>query len=106
MDDNQFNALINALKEKALGNVIENIIETYHLTKEGIEELDSKTIKRIKNDIDTQACIKLIDIELKRRELEKDEKEEEFEKMTDDELLAEAERIFKQLKKYKFDRRN
>ena len=106
MDDNQFNALINALKEKALGNVIENIIETYHLTEEGIEELDSKTIKRIKNDIDTQACIKLIDIELKRRELEKDEKDEEFEKMTNDELLAEAERIYKQLKKYKFDRRN
>ena len=106
MDDNQFNALINALKEKALGNVIENVIETYHLTEEGIEELDSKTIKRIKNDIDTQACIKLIDIELKRRELEKDEKDEEFEKMTNDELLAEAERIYKQLKKYKFDRRN
>ena len=106
MDDNQFNALINALKEKALGNVIENVIETYHLTEEGIEELDSKTIKRIKNDIDTQACIKLIDIELKRRELEKDEKDEEFEKMTNDELLAEAERIYKQLKKYEFDRRN
>ena len=106
MDDNQFNALINALKEKALGNVIENVIETYHLTEEGIEELDSKTIKRIKNDIDTQACIKLIDIELKRRELEKDEKDQEFEKMTNDELLAEAERIYKQLKKYKFDRRN
>ena len=58
--------------------------------------LDNKTIKKIKNEIDTQACIKLIDIELKRREMER--KVNAYDNMSEEELEEEKQKLINQLK--------
>lgn len=94
MTDQQLNDLIEALRQKALGNIVEKTIENY-TTENGKNELTNKTITKIKNDIDTQACIKLIDIELKRREIEREN--DNLEKMTDDELEQEKQRLLREL---------
>lgn len=94
MTDQQLNDLIEALRQKALGNIVEKTIENY-TTENGKNELTNKTITRIKNDIDTQACIKLIDIELKRREIERGN--DNLEKMTDQELEQEKQRLLREL---------
>lgn len=95
MRDEELNELINALKEKALGNIITQTIEQYKKDEQGNDVLSDRTIKKIANDIDTQACIKLIDIELKRRELEKNQ--DKYENLTDEELEAEKQRLLKEL---------
>ena len=59
--------------------------------------MKNKTIKKIQNDIDTQACIKLIDLELKRREIERELNP--YEQLNDEELQREKKRLFKELKK-------
>lgn len=97
MSDEEFNEIIEKLKEKALGNVIENVVETYKKNENGKMILDNKTIKKIKNEIDTQACIKLIDIELKRREIERTQNI--YENMSDEELENEKQRLIKELQK-------
>lgn len=97
MSDEEFNEIIEKLKEKALGNVIENVVETYKKNENGKMILDNKTIKKIKNEIDTQACIKLIDIELKRREIERTQNI--YENMSDEELENEKQRLLKELQK-------
>lgn len=94
MTDQQLNDLIEALRQKALGNIVEKTIENY-TTENGKNELTNKTITKIKNDIDTQACIKLIDIELKRREIEREN--DNLEKMTDQELEQEKQRLLREL---------
>lgn len=94
MTDQQLNDLIEALRQKALGNIVEKTIENY-TTENGKNELTNKTITKIKNDIDTQACIKLIDIELKRREIERGN--DNLEKMTDQELEQEKQRLLREL---------
>lgn len=94
MSDNELNKLIEALKEKALGNIITQTIEQYKKDDKGNDILSDRTIKKIANDIDTQACIKLIDIELKRRELEA---KNEFEALTDEQLEQEKQRLLKEL---------
>ena len=96
MTDAEFNSLIDALKQKALGNVIENVVETYKKNEDGDLVLDNKTLKKIKNEIDTQACIKLIDIELKRREMERNNND--FEKMSDEELELKKQELIRELK--------
>lgn len=96
MTDEEFNKLIDALKQKALGNVIENVVETYKKNEEGKMVLDNKTLKKIKNEIDTQACIKLIDIELKRREMERNFNE--FDNLSDEELEAKKQELISKLK--------
>lgn len=94
MTDEQLDEIIEKLREKALGNVIENVVETYKKNENGKLVLDNKTMKKIKNEIDTQACIKLIDIELKRREIEN---KNDYEKLTDEELEREKIRLLKEL---------
>jgi hypothetical protein len=96
MLDEEFDNLINALKTKALGNVVENVVETYKKNEDGKMILDNKTIKKIKNEIDTQACIKLIDIELKRREMER--KVNAYDNMSEEELEEEKQKLINQLK--------
>lgn len=100
MDDQEFNALIEALKTKALGNVVTTTIEQYKKDNEGNDILSDRTIKKILNDIDTQACIKLIDIELKRREIEKDR--EPYAELNDEELEQERQRLLAELNKVAF----
>lgn len=95
MPDEELNKLINALKEKALGNIIITTIEQYKKDEQGNDILSDRTIKKIANDIDTQACIKLIDIELKRRELEKNKNI--YDDMTDEQLEEEKQRLLKEL---------
>ena len=58
--------------------------------------LDNKTLKKIKNEIDTQACIKLIDIELKRREMERNVNE--FDNLSDEELERRKQELISKLK--------
>lgn len=96
MLDEEFDKLIDALKSKALGNVVENVVETYKKNEDGKMILDNKTIKKIKNEIDTQACIKLIDIELKRREMER--KVNQFDNMSDEQLEEEKQKLIAELK--------
>lgn len=96
MTDEEFNKLIDALKQKALGNVIENVVETYKKNEDGKMILDNKTLKKIKNEIDTQACIKLIDIELKRREMERNINE--FDNLSDEELERRKQELISKLK--------
>lgn len=96
MTDEEFNKLIDALKQKALGNVIENVVETYKKNEDGKMILDNKTLKKIKNEIDTQACIKLIDIELKRREMERNVNE--FDNLSDEELERRKQELISKLK--------
>ena len=92
MTDEELNEIINALKKKALGNTIETTTEQYEKNKDTKKmELVDKTIKKVQNDIDTQACIKLIDIEYKKRELEKPTNE--YENMTDEQLRIEKQRL-------------
>lgn len=94
MTDEQLDEIIEKLREKALGNVIENVVETYKKNENGKLVLDNKTLKKIKNEIDTQACIKLIDIELKRREIEN---KNDYNKLTDEELEEEKQRLLREL---------
>ena len=94
MTDEQLDEIIEKLREKALGNVIENVVETYKKNENGKLVLDNKTLKKIKNEIDTQACIKLIDIELKRREIDN---KNDYQKLTDEELEAEKQRLLQEL---------
>lgn len=94
MTDEQLDEIIEKLREKALGNVIENVVETYKKNENGKLVLDNKTMKKIKNEIDTQACIKLIDIELKRREIDN---KNDYQKLTDEELEAEKQRLLQEL---------
>ena len=56
----------------------------------------NKALKKIKNEIDTQACIKLIDIELKRREMER--KVNAYDNMSEEELEEEKQKLINQLK--------
>lgn len=100
MDDQEFNALIEALKTKALGNVVTTTIEQYKKDNEGNDILSDRTIKKIMNDIDTQACIKLIDIELKRRELERNT--DPYAELSDEELEQERQRMLAELQKVAF----
>lgn len=95
MTDAEFNQLIDKLREKALGNTIQTIIEQYSTNEKGEQKLDNRTLKKIVNDIDTQACIKLIDLELKRREIERNR--DWLEEMTDEELELERIRLIKEL---------
>lgn len=55
-------ALIKALEKKALGNQIELISEEYGQNDKGEFILTKKTKKITKNDIDTQALLKLLEI--------------------------------------------
>ena len=96
MTNEQFDEILEKLREKALGNTIENIVETYKKNEDGKLVLDNKTLKKIKNEIDTQACIKLIDIELKKRELEREMNP--LEQLSDEELEHEKQRIIAELK--------
>lgn len=95
MTDEEFQSLINALKQKALGNAIEQVVETWKKNDKGKMELTDKTVKKIMNDIDTQASIKLIDIELKRREIEQNRSM--YDEMTDEQLEQEKQRLLKEL---------
>lgn len=94
MTDQEFNLIIDKLKEKAVGNVIENVVETYKQDEKGKQTLENRVVKKIFNEIDTQACIKLIDIELKRREIEKSE----YETMSDEELEKRRQELIEELK--------
>lgn len=98
MSEEEFNNLLKALNDKALGNTIETSTETWELDKETKKmKLVGKTTKKISYDIDTQACIKLIDLELKRREL--DRNQDKYSQMSDEELEKEKIRLLKELKK-------
>lgn len=97
MLDEEFNQLLNALKTKALGNTIEQTTETWEKDKETNKmKLTGKITKKISYDIDTQACIKLVDLELKQRELDKNQ--DKYSQMSDEELQAEKIRLLKLLK--------
>lgn len=97
MTNEQFDEILEKLREKALGNTIENVVETYKKNADGDLVLDNKTLKKIKNEIDTQACIKLIDIELKKRELEKELNP--LEKLSDEELERRKQNLIAELRK-------
>ena len=98
MTNEEFEKLTKALETKALGNTIEQTTETWEKDNEtGKMKLTGKIVKKISYDIDTQACIKLIDLELKRRELEKNQ--DIYETMSDEELQAEKQRLLQELKK-------
>lgn len=71
--------LIKALEKKALGNKIEIISEEYTQNEKGDFVLSKKTKKTTINDIDTSALLKLIEIREK-------EREDEFAKLSDEEL--------------------
>lgn len=71
--------LINALEKKALGNQIDIISEEYTQNEKGDIVLTKKTKKTTINDIDTSALLKLIEIREK-------EQENEFARLSDDEL--------------------
>ena len=97
MTNEEFDELTNALKTKALGNTIEQTTETWEKDKETNKmKLTGKVVKKISYDIDTQACIKLIDLELKQRELEKNQ--DIYSQMSDEELQAEKMRLLRELK--------
>lgn len=99
MLDEEFKELIDALKTKALGNTIEQTTETWEKDKDTNKmKLTGKVVKKISYDIDTQACIKLIDIELKQRELDKNQ--DKYSQMSDEELQAEKIRLLKELKEH------
>ncbi len=96
MSEEEFSELLKALNTKALGNTIEVATETWERDKEtGKEILTGRVVKKTTFDIDTQACIKLIDIEMKRREQEKEFNP--YEKLTDEQLEAEKQRLLKEL---------
>ena len=98
MPDEEFNQLLEALKSKALGNEQETTTETYERDKEtGKMKLASKKTIKTKNEIDTQACVKIIDIETKRREKEAELNKTGIEAMSDEELEAEKQRLLKML---------
>lgn len=97
MTNEEFEELTNALKTKALGNTIEQTTETWEKDKDtGKMKITGKVVKKISYDIDTQACIKLIDLELKQRELDKNF--DKYSQMTDEELQAEKMRLLKELR--------
>lgn len=97
MTNEEFEELTNALKTKALGNTIEQTTETWEKDKDtGKMKITGKVIKKISYDIDTQACIKLIDLELKQRELDKNL--DKYSQMTDEELQAEKMRLLRELR--------
>lgn len=97
MTNEEFEKITKALEEKALGNTIEQTTETWEKDKDtGKMKITSKVVKKISYDIDTQACIKLIDLELKQREMRQNENQ--FEQMTDKELEKEKIRLLKLLK--------
>lgn len=73
---------ISALKKKALGNEITTVVEDFVENDKGKLELVKKTQKTTKNDIDTQALLKLIEIEEKQKQTEFDE----LKNLSDDEL--------------------
>ena len=102
MTDPEFETLTEALKTKALGNTIEQTTETWEKDKDtGKMKITGKVIKKISYDIDTQACIKLIDLELKRREIEKNQNI--YEQMSDEELQEEKRRLLLELKEAEQD---
>ena len=97
MTSEEFEELTNALKTKALGNTIEQTTETWEKDKEtGKMKITGKVVKKISYDIDTQACIKLIDLELKQRELDKNL--DKYSQMTDEELQDEKIRLLRELR--------
>ena len=63
-------ALIKALEKKALGNEIEIISEEYAQNDKGDFVLAKKTKKITKNDIDTSALLKLLEIREKEEQNE------------------------------------
>ena len=89
-----YDDLINALTKKALGNEITIITEEQTFDEEGKPTgKPKKTIKTTKNDIDTSACLKLLDIEERKREGEK------IEKLSDDELQKIKKQLIKKFMK-------
>lgn len=83
-----YNDLIRALTKKALGNEIVIITEEQIFDEEGKPiGKPKKTIKTTKNDIDTSACLKLLDIEERKREGEK------ITNLSDDELQKKKEQL-------------
>ena len=62
----------------------------------GKMKITGKVVKKISYDIDTQACIKLIDLELKQRELDKNL--DKYSHMSDEELQAEKMRLLRELR--------
>ena len=97
MTNEEFEELTNALKTKALGNTIEQTTETWEKDKDtGKMKITGKVVKKISYDIDTQACIKLIDLELKQRELDKNL--DKYSHMSDEELQAEKMRLLRELR--------
>lgn len=70
---NDRSELIEALRKKALGNEITTINEEYGQNEKGELILVKKTQKTTKNDIDTTALIKLLEIEEKKHEDELNE---------------------------------
>ena len=97
MTNEEFEELTKALKTKALGNTIEQTTETWEKDKDtGKMKITGKVVKKISYDIDTQACIKLIDLELKQRELDKNL--DKYSHMSDEELQAEKMRLLRELR--------
>lgn len=67
-----YDDLITALTKKALGNEITIITEEKTFDENGkLLGNPKKTIKSTKNDIDTSACLKLLEIEERKRECQK-----------------------------------
>ncbi len=85
--------LLKALEIKALGNEITTTKEETLINDKGEQNGKKITKTTIKNDIDTSACIKLIDIELKKQESEK----ERLQSMSDEELIAMAKKLAREL---------
>lgn len=73
---------MSALKKKALGNEITTIIEDFAENEKGELIPVKKQQKTTKNDIDTQALLKLIDIEEKANQ----KKYDELKDLSDNEL--------------------
>lgn len=74
--------LIEALRKKALGNEITTIVEDFAENEKGKLVSVKKQQKTTKNDIDTQALLKLIELEEKEEQKEFDALKE----LSDEEL--------------------
>ena len=74
-------------------NTVEEIIKRINLKIDFDEYIKQ-------NDIDTSACIKLIDLELKRREIERDK--EPYADLSDEELEQERQRLLAELQTQAF----
>lgn len=80
------NDLIEALRKKALGNEITTLTKEYAENEKGKLVLVKQTQKTTKNDIDTQALLKLIEIE----QSKEDKQLEEIKGLTDKQLQKKA----------------